>query len=73
VASLLDVSLRRLSVVLPDLCRSGWRNNPALPDGLVYAGLWGNQPQQLYGETGAQSTIVPAFDAVLGIQHQKGW
>lgn len=55
------------------LCRSGWRNNPALPEGLVYQGLWGNEPQQLYGETGAQSTIVPAFDAVLGIKHQEGW
>lgn len=53
--------------------RSGWRNNPALPDGLVYEGLWGNAPQQLYGETGAQSAIVPAFDAVLQIQHQEGW
>lgn len=27
------------------------------------------QPQQLYGETGAQSSIVHALDAALGIQH----
>uniref|UniRef100_A0A383VPZ4 Indoleamine 2,3-dioxygenase n=1 Tax=Tetradesmus obliquus TaxID=3088 RepID=A0A383VPZ4_TETOB len=52
---------------------SGWRNNEALPQGLVYEGLWGNQPQQLYGETGAQSTVVHALDAALGIQHTKGW
>jgi indoleamine 2,3-dioxygenase len=51
----------------------GWRNNGALPQGLVYEGLWGNQPQQLYGETGAQSTVVHAIDAALGIQHKQGW
>lgn len=28
---------------------------------------------ELYGETGAQSSIVPAFDAVLGIRHPEGW
>ncbi|KAF6259979.1 hypothetical protein COO60DRAFT_937829 [Scenedesmus sp. NREL 46B-D3] len=52
---------------------SGWRNNDALPQGLVYEGLWGSQPQQLYGETGAQSTVVHALDAALGIQHKQGW
>lgn len=29
------------------------------------------QAQQLYGETGAQSSIVPALDAALGIQHDR--
>lgn len=33
----------------------------------------GDRPLELYGETGAQSSIVPAFDAVLGIRHPKGW
>ena len=28
---------------------------------------------QLYGETGAQSSIIPCLDAVLGIQHAQGW
>lgn len=50
---------------------SGWRGNPALPDGLVYEGQFGGQAQQLYGETGAQSSIVPALDAALGIQHDR--
>ena len=31
------------------------------------------QPQQLYGETGAQSPILHALDAVLGIEHEAGW
>jgi indoleamine 2,3-dioxygenase len=47
----------------------GWRNNPALPGGLVYEGQFGGRPQQLYGETGAQSALLHAFDAALGIQH----
>lgn len=50
----------------------GWRNNPALPKGLVYEGV-SNEPVQLYGETGAQSSILHAFDAVLGISHDEGW
>jgi indoleamine 2,3-dioxygenase len=48
----------------------GWKNHPALPQGVVYEGagdLVG--PQQLRGETGAQSTIVPVLDALLGVAH----
>ena len=49
----------------------GWKGNPALPDGLIYEGVtaYGEQPQQFKGETGAQSTIIPAFDAALGVEH----
>lgn len=71
---------------------SGWRNNPALPHGLLYgkekegktgggakedvkgqkekaaAGL--RERRQYYGETGAQSCILPAVDAFLGIIHE---
>lgn len=49
----------------------GWKNSPALPDGLVYEGVtaYAGQPQQFRGETGAQSTIVPCLDAGLGIAH----
>jgi indoleamine 2,3-dioxygenase len=49
----------------------GWRNNPALPGGLVYEGVdaYGGQGQHFNGETGAQSSIVPCLDALLGIQH----
>lgn len=49
----------------------GWKNNPALPNGLIYEGVeaYGGQPQQFRGETGAQSSIIPTLDALLGIQH----
>jgi indoleamine 2,3-dioxygenase len=49
----------------------GWKNNPALPQGLIYEGVYDNVAQFLRGETGAQSTIIPALDAVLGITHAK--
>lgn len=50
----------------------GWKDNPALPNGLVYEGVdaYGGQPQRFRGETGAQSAIVPALDALLGVGHK---
>lgn len=50
----------------------GWKNNPALPDGLVYEGVkaYAGKPQKFAGETGAQSSIIPALDAVLGVAHE---
>jgi indoleamine 2,3-dioxygenase len=48
----------------------GWKNHPGLPGGVTYQGvaeLAG--PQRLRGETGAQSTIVPVLDALLGVAH----
>ncbi len=49
----------------------GWKNNPALPNGIVYEGVKDFQdvPQFFRGETGAQSSIIPALDAALGIAH----
>jgi indoleamine 2,3-dioxygenase len=49
----------------------GWKDNPALPDGLVYDGVdeYRGQPQRFRGETGAQSSIVPSLDAALGVTH----
>jgi indoleamine 2,3-dioxygenase len=49
----------------------GWKNQPALPNGLIYEGVgaYNNAPQLFRGETGAQSTIVPVIDALLGIAH----
>lgn len=51
----------------------GWKDNPALPDGMYYEGVsdYQNQPQQFRGETGAQSTIIPCLDAVFGITHEE--
>lgn len=50
----------------------GWKNHPALPQGVVYEGVevYGGAPQQFRGETGAQSSIIPSLDAVLGISHK---
>ncbi len=49
----------------------GWKNSPALPNGLTYDGVaaYAGHPQQFRGETGAQSSIVPCLDAALGIAH----
>jgi indoleamine 2,3-dioxygenase len=48
----------------------GWKDHPALPDGIVYDGVAElSGPQRLRGETGAQSTIVPVLDALLGVAH----
>lgn len=50
----------------------GWKNNPALPNGLIYSDVqaYGDKPQQFRGETGSQSSIVPCFDAALGVGHK---
>jgi len=49
----------------------GWKNHPLLPHGVVYEGVatFGERPQSFRGETGAQSGIVPALDAALGVVH----
>jgi indoleamine 2,3-dioxygenase len=47
----------------------GWANNPALGGGLVYEGLFDGEPQSLRGQTGSQSSIVPAMDALFGVRH----
>ncbi|MCX7594982.1 MAG: indoleamine 2,3-dioxygenase, partial [Fischerella sp.] len=51
----------------------GWKNNPALPEGLIYEGVeaYGEKPQQFRGETGAQSSILPTMDALFNITHQR--
>jgi len=49
----------------------GWKDNPALGDGLIYEGVseTGGKPQAFRGQTGSQSTIVPSMDALLGVGH----
>ena len=51
----------------------GWKDNPAVPNGLVYQGVEELQglPQVFRGETGAQSSIIPSMDAVLGVTHEE--
>ena len=50
----------------------GWANNPALQGGgLIYEGVekFGGKPQALRGQTGSQSSIVPAMDALFDVGH----
>ena len=51
----------------------GWRNNPSLPDGVIYEGVdeYKGVGQNFRGETGAQSAIIPAMDGILGIEHER--
>ncbi len=49
----------------------GWKNNPALPDGLIYESCFNDKPQLYRGETGAQSSIVPTLDALLNVGHER--
>lgn len=49
----------------------GWKDNPALPGGMLYKGVarHAGAPQFFRGQTGSQSSIVPAMDALLGVGH----
>lgn len=49
----------------------GWKDSTTLTNGLLYEGVkdYQQQPQKFRGETGAQSTIIPAFDAFFNIGH----
>ncbi len=49
----------------------GWKDNPALPDGIVYEGVDATEgkPQAFRGQTGSQSSIVPVMDALMSVGH----
>jgi len=49
----------------------GSKDNPDLKNGLIYENQFSNKPQFFRGETGAQSSIVPSLDGVLGVKHSK--
>ena len=50
----------------------GWKDNPALPNGVIYEGVaeTGGKPMPFRGQTGSQSSIVPSMDALFGIGHE---
>jgi indoleamine 2,3-dioxygenase len=50
----------------------GWKDNPALPNGIIYEGVADTRgkPQAFRGQTGSQSSIVPSMDALFGIGHE---
>eukprot|EP00123_Amoebidium_parasiticum_P011611 comp20814_c0_seq2/m.27425 comp20814_c0_seq2/g.27425 ORF comp20814_c0_seq2/g.27425 comp20814_c0_seq2/m.27425 type:complete len:399 (-) comp20814_c0_seq2:222-1418(-) len=47
---------------------SGWKNNPALPNGLIYEGV-SKTPLQYSGGSAAQSSCIQAIDIALGVDH----
>lgn len=49
----------------------GWKDNPALPGGLIYEGVdaYAGKPQAFRGQTGSQSSIVPTMDALMQVGH----
>ena len=47
-----------------------WKDNPQLPNGLVYEGV-NDEPVYLSGCSAAQSSAVQSFDAILGVQHEE--
>jgi indoleamine 2,3-dioxygenase len=51
----------------------GWKNNPAMPDGLIYEGVakYAGKPQVFRGQTGSQSSIVPAMDGLFQVVHES--
>nr|XP_025968004.1 indoleamine 2,3-dioxygenase 2 isoform X3 [Dromaius novaehollandiae] len=49
---------------------SGWKDNPAMPHGLVYEGV-SQEPMAFSGGSAAQSTVLHAFDELLGIRHSQ--
>uniref|UniRef100_UPI00398EA5F4 indoleamine 2,3-dioxygenase 1 isoform X2 n=1 Tax=Pristiophorus japonicus TaxID=55135 RepID=UPI00398EA5F4 len=49
---------------------SGWKDNPAFPEGLLYEGVW-DKPRQFSGGSAAQSSTLQSFDEFLGIRHNE--
>jgi len=49
----------------------GFKDNPGLPNGVVYKGVeqFARQGQFFRGQTGSQSSIVPSMDALLKVNH----
>ena len=48
---------------------SGWKDNPTLPNGVIYENCYGNERQSFVGASAAQSPLIPFFDIALGISH----
>ncbi|NWS86686.1 I23O2 dioxygenase, partial [Toxostoma redivivum] len=49
---------------------SGWKDNPAMPHGLIYEGV-SPEPLAFSGGSAAQSSVLHAFDELLGICHRQ--
>ncbi len=53
----------------------GWRDHPLFKEGLIYTDVadYNGKPKSFRGETGAQSSIIPSFDAALGVVHKEDY
>uniref|UniRef100_A0A671TD34 Indoleamine 2,3-dioxygenase 2-like n=1 Tax=Sinocyclocheilus anshuiensis TaxID=1608454 RepID=A0A671TD34_9TELE len=48
---------------------SGWKDNPLMPEGLVYEEVQ-EKPMEFSGSSAAQSSTLHCFDELLGVQHE---
>ncbi|XP_063051518.1 indoleamine 2,3-dioxygenase 1 isoform X1 [Engraulis encrasicolus] len=48
---------------------SGWKDNPSMPEGLVYEGVQ-MEPLEFSGGSAAQSSLLHCFDELLGVRHE---
>ncbi|XP_072005186.1 indoleamine 2,3-dioxygenase 2 isoform X2 [Engystomops pustulosus] len=49
---------------------TGWKDNPNMPEGLVYEGV-SDEPLSFSGGSAAQSSVYHVLDELLGIKHQS--
>ncbi|KAM9743513.1 indoleamine 2,3-dioxygenase 1 [Menidia menidia] len=49
---------------------SGWKDNPGMPNGLVYEGVQ-TEPMEYSGGSAAQSSLLHCFDELLGVNHEE--
>lgn len=69
------IAMNRTMARMPEGCSSEVYFRKVRPyifgfDAIVYEGCFENAPQSFRGETGAQSSIIPAVNAGLGIRHK---
>ncbi|XP_076586197.1 indoleamine 2,3-dioxygenase 1 [Chaetodon auriga] len=48
---------------------SGWKDNPCMPNGLIYEGVQ-KEPMEFSGGSAAQSSLLHCFDELLGVKHE---
>lgn len=48
---------------------SGWKDNPSMPNGLIYEGVH-PEPMEFSGGSAAQSSVLHCFDELLGVKHE---